>query len=201
MLPGWEANNSICILFAHNHTNRDGVRWVESFAPTRDGVKTPALEVTWWPRPEFSEVFSVRGRLDSGEEKLSTGAMYLDSSDLELAHDTWLVNYNETLRPDSEQLVGVVFPLVGVPPGATIKSARCVFVIDEVNPPASTSEESLIIYGESSGNAAAPSGSLGDLSARPSTAAKVGWAPEISVVVGDELRTADISSIVQACAH
>ena len=34
--------------------------------------------------------FSVGSKLDSGEELSTTGGMYLDSSDLELMHDTWL---------------------------------------------------------------------------------------------------------------
>eukprot|EP00966_Prymnesium_polylepis_P178122 4124760-Prymnesium_polylepis.1 len=123
--------------------------------------------------------------------------MYLDSSDLELLHDMWLVSDVEAERANAEQLVGVVYPSVGVPAGATIKSASCLFVIDEVNPPASSESLVISIYGERTANALAPSASVRDLSRRPATAAKVGWAPAASVVVGDALRSADISSIVQ----
>eukprot|EP00966_Prymnesium_polylepis_P204464 4736878-Prymnesium_polylepis.1 len=85
-------------------------------------------------RPAFANVFSVSGRADSGEEQLSTGLMYVTSSDLELVHDEWLAGYNQSQRAGMEQLVAVVFPMVDIPAGATVESARCLFVIDEVKP-------------------------------------------------------------------
>ena len=53
-MPGWANGNSLAILFQHNHTHRDGQRWVEAFSPTRNGVSTPALEVTWSPALDSS---------------------------------------------------------------------------------------------------------------------------------------------------
>jgi hypothetical protein len=97
-IPEWKANNSLAILFVHNDTSRAGVRWLEAFSPTREGVATPALEVTWTPKPVFTGVFSVTGRADSGEEQVTTGMMYLTSSDLELSHDTWLTSHNNSQR-------------------------------------------------------------------------------------------------------
>ncbi|KAL1499616.1 hypothetical protein AB1Y20_011815 [Prymnesium parvum] len=145
---------------------------------------------------ELSRTFRVHSLEDSGEEWLHNGAMYLVSSDLEFSHDLWLVQYNESLRQTSEQLVGVVFPSVDVPPGATITSARCEFVVDEVE--ASSSEAlSLLVYGERSAHAAKPAPELRDLSRRAPTAARVAWQPEISVQVGVSLFTSDLSPIVQ----
>ena len=63
------------------------------------------VEITAGGNVFKSDVFSVAGRLDSGEEQLSTGMMYLDSSDIEFAHDEWLVNNNATQRADGEQVV------------------------------------------------------------------------------------------------
>jgi hypothetical protein len=47
--------------------------------------------------------------------------MKISSSDLELMRDG-----------EKEQLVGIVFPSVSVPPGSTIASATVVFEVDEV---------------------------------------------------------------------
>ena len=122
-LPGWEANNSVAILFRHNHTDIAGARWVESFSPTREGVNTPALELTWTEPPKYSQTFSVTSRLDSGEEQLSTGMMYLDSSDLELCTDG-----------TSDQLVGLSFRGVALTAAdaASLSNTRIWFDVDEV---------------------------------------------------------------------
>eukprot|EP00966_Prymnesium_polylepis_P202706 4696307-Prymnesium_polylepis.1 len=117
--------------------------------------------------------------------------MYLDSSDIELMHDTWITpEWSE-----AEQVVGITFPGVDVPPWAQITSARVLFVVDEVRERVTTSF-SIVIHGEAAANAALPSESSYDLSSRPLTAANATWQPAASAVVGEDLRTADVSAIV-----
>ena len=60
---------------------------------------------------------------DDAEESVSSGAMSLTSSDLELIYD-----YSTSAN---EQVVGMRFQDVAVPPGATIISAYIEFESDE----------------------------------------------------------------------
>jgi hypothetical protein len=92
-MDGWQAGNSMCILFAH--TEGAGVRWVESYAtiPGSD-VASPALQYSYavagGGSASTSAQFSVASLLDGGEEDVggdTDGQMYLDSSDYELMHD------------------------------------------------------------------------------------------------------------------
>lgn len=136
--------------------------------------------------------FSVSGLHDSAEEQLTTGSMRVNSSALALVHSPLLAGYN-----DSQLLVGVVFPSVGVPRGAKITRVHCWFVIDDVRP-GSDAEMNLLIYGERTGNAARPSSEPADLSSRPHTSAAVEWAPNRSLGVNDSLRTVDVSPVLQA---
>merc|ERR550514_1427986 len=102
-----------------------------------------------------------------------------------------------TGRPDgSEQVVGITFPSVDLPPGALMLSANVLFDVDEVRPGQSDQSVTVSIYGEANVNAAAPSTTAFDLSSRTPTAANVMWQPEPSANVHDEMTTPDIKSIV-----
>jgi hypothetical protein len=79
--------------------------------------------------------FSVTGREDGGEETVSTGTMYIGSSDYEIMAD------------GSEQVVGIRFPDVAVSPGASIASAYVLFKVDEVNSGQSDQPCTVNIYG------------------------------------------------------
>ena len=69
-----------------------------------------------------SEVYSISNPLDSAEQDVGEGTMYLDSSDLELMHD----------GADSEQIVAIVFPSVTIASGAMVTAAQVMFLVDEV---------------------------------------------------------------------
>ena len=56
----------------------------------------------------------------------------------------------------NEQVVGVIFPSVGVPSGAFITEARVIFDVDEVRPGMSDKSVTVNIYGEANTNPAAP---------------------------------------------
>ena len=129
-------------------------------------------------------VSSVTSRADSAEEN-SDGSMYLTSSDLELMHDG-----------GRKQLVGVVFPAVGVSKKCDVKKARIVFDVDEVKD-ASKKDVTIKIFGEKNAAPKRPSSSAKDLSNRTPTTASVTWKPQASQAVHEELVTADISDIVK----
>jgi hypothetical protein len=110
-----------------------------------------------------SEVYSISNPLDSAEQDVGEGTMYLDSSDLELMHD----------GADSEQIVAIVFPSVTIASGAMVTAAQVMFLVDEVRPDQSDVDVTINIYGELSGNPAAPSTTANDASDRTPTAASV----------------------------
>ncbi len=132
----------------------------------------------------FPVTASVNSRQDSAKESVHSGVMNLASSDLELMHD------------GEEQVVGIVFPSVNVPPGASITSAQVLFDIDEVRPGQSDLPVTITIYGEASPAANAISTEDFDLTARLPTASSVIWQPEPSVDVHGDLLTPDISTII-----
>jgi len=184
-LPGWTPGNPMGILFGH--VTGTGSRWVESFS-TNNGIDTPALTVTYSASDmrtnAIDELYSVTGRPDGAEEGVPTGSMYLTSSDYEMVHDG-----------SAEQVVGLVFPAVNVPPGATVTAANVIFDVDEVRPGASDADVTISIYGQV-GPAAAVTETRYDLTARPATASSVIWQPEPSVGEHDDLLTPDISAVV-----
>ncbi|NIP83206.1 MAG: hypothetical protein GWM90_29835, partial [Gemmatimonadetes bacterium] len=96
---------------------------------------------------------------DDAEEEVSSGAMDLTSSDLELGVEK------------APQRVGLRFPGVTVPQGAWILGASVRFTVDEVSAGAS----SLELRGELSPNASTYTSGSGDIGARPTTSAVVGW--------------------------
>jgi type IV pilus assembly protein PilY1 len=189
-LPAWSAGNSMGIMFGH--VSGAGVRWVESSQANAAGIMTPALSVTYsvggGGGATTDGVFTVGSPLDSGEEEIVPGTMYLDSSDLELMHD----------GEDTQQIVGVVFPGVTVPQGSSVTRASVVFEVDEVRPGQSDADVTISIYGEA-GPAAAISTANFDLSSRTPTSESVTWQPEPTTAAsetGASLETPDISTVV-----
>jgi hypothetical protein len=121
---------------------------------------------------------------DDAEQSLA-GSMSLTSSDLELVTDGSTV-----------QLVGLRFPSLGVPPGATIIEAFVQFQVDE----ASTSASSLLVQGQAADTALAFTSASGNLGSRPRTTASVAWSPPTwpsTGAAGPEQRTPDLRDVVQ----
>lgn len=130
---------------------------------------------------------------DDAEERGSDagsnpGAMYLNSSDLELVRDG---------SSRGNQWVGMVFRNLNIPQGATITSAYVQFTTDETN----SGTTNLTIRGENTNSAAAFSSSSYNISSRSFTSASVSWnnvAAWSSVgEAGTNQRTPNLSSIVQ----
>ncbi len=127
----------------------------------------------------------VSGSRDDAEEMVGNGEVTRTSTDLEFGQDG---------SPSAQQLVGMRFIGVGIPNGATIRSAYLEWTVDEPDSIAT----SLLFQGEASPNPAPFSVTVGNLSSRPRGAASVSW-PSVPAwtVVGQVQRSPDLSAIVQ----
>jgi hypothetical protein len=120
---------------------------------------------------------------DDAEERPGRAAN-LDSSDLELVFDK------------ADQVVGMRFTSVPLPPGATVETAYVQFQVDA----ASTGPTSLTIAAEARDDAPAFAAAPGDLADRPRTQARVPWIPEPWPAVGAAgaaQRTPNIAAVVR----
>jgi len=114
-----------------------------------------------------------------------TGAVKLNSADLEL-----------TLDGSVTQIIGLRFPGVAIPQGATIVSASVQFTADEVR----TGPIALTLHGEAADHSAPFDGTAFGVSGRPPTTASVAWSPPDWTTVGaagEAERTPDLSAVVQ----
>ncbi len=119
---------------------------------------------------------------DDVEQVASSGAMRLTSSDLEFVADGADV-----------QLVGLRFPNVDVPQGATLQEAWLELQVDEVT----TGAASLRIEGQDADDAQPFTTAADNLAARPRTSAAVVWSPPDWPAVGAKQQTPDLRSVVQ----
>jgi len=113
--------------------------------------------------------------------------MYLNSSDLELVYDR---SYT------GNQIIGLRFTNITLPPGATITNAYVQFTTDEVR---NTSGNKLI-RAESTNNSAPYTNQKRNLSDRPRTQSVVAWTPPSWDLVGESgsaQRTTNIAPIIQ----
>ena len=128
---------------------------------------------------------------DDAEERVSDGAMYLESSDLELINDD---DYQE-----DDQVVGIRFQNITIPAGSTITTAYIQFTglnPDEDN----TNSADLTIKGEKSTDSTAFSTTDHDISNRTTTSASVSsWQPSnwSDGDRGADQQTPELKSIVQ----
>jgi hypothetical protein len=121
---------------------------------------------------------------DDAEERVS-GGVALTSSDLEFVFDS-----------GGDQIVGMRFNGINIPPGAIITNAYIQFQVEGTN----TVATSLTIQGEDADNAATFISSSWNISSRPRTAAAVSWSPPPWNTIGEaglDQRTPDIASVIQ----
>lgn len=122
---------------------------------------------------------------DDVEQRLS-GGMDLTSSDLELTTDG-----------TTQQVVGLRFPGLAIPAGATVTNAYVQFQVDEV----STGAASLTIRAEAADNAPTYQTTSGNVTSRATTAASVAWSPPDWTTTGQAAagqRTPNLAALVQA---
>jgi PKD repeat protein len=120
---------------------------------------------------------------DDVEENLA-GAMYINSSDLELGNDP---EFN------GDQAVGLRFQNVTIPQGATITAAYLEFETDE----SGSSLTTVTIAAEASNNASAFTSSNYNLTGRPTTLASVGWNIPVWDTINQKHPSPDLSTMVQ----
>ena len=127
---------------------------------------------------------------DDAEEGES-GALYVNSSDLELVYDTFSNQFNQT--------IGIRFQDIKLPSQATINNAYIQFTVDEDD--ADQDPTNLIIHGENTGSALAFEGMNNNITSRALTNSQVAWnnVPIWDVVgeSGVNQQTPDISPIIQ----
>ena len=123
---------------------------------------------------------------DDAEQSVSSGSVQLSSSDLELTTDG-----------STQQIVGVRFGGLQVPPGATITNAYVQFRTDET----STGASNLTIRAENVDNAPTYTAATNNIANRATTAATIAWAPPDWTVAGEAglaQRTPNLAALVQA---
>ncbi len=137
---------------------------------------TTAGAITLESRPAVSS--------DDAEEGPS-GSVNLTSSDLELVVDG-----------TSTQTVGIRWPAVTIPAGATVTAAYIQFATDE----AQSEATNLVIRGLAADNAPTFATTSANVSSRVRTTASVGWAPLGWSTVGQagaNQRTPDLANVIQ----
>ena len=116
-------------------------------------------------------------------EEFATGNMYLNSTDLELIHDT------------TDQTVGMRWTALAIPPGATITAAYIQFASKE----AQSDVTALTLRAQAADNPLAFGSANLDISSRPRTTAAATWSPVAWLVgeIGANQRTSDLSAVIQ----
>ena len=134
--------------------------------------------------------FSVRvnSSTDDAEEEATSGAMYDNSSDLELVYDDFVTD---------NQLIGMRFTNVTIPQGAIITRAYIQFQVDETkaNDPCN-----LYIFQENNLTPTTYNTTSGNISGRTYLMDSVAWNPDTWAALGDQgpaQATSDISRLVQ----
>jgi hypothetical protein len=129
---------------------------------------------------------------DDAEESLEAanlGVVNIDSTDIELAVDG---------PPEPRQWVGLRFPNLSIPQGATINSASIQFTVDTTDTEPDTD---VMIFGELAPNSVTFAEVNNDISGRPRTSSSVLWndIPVWTTVgaAGPDQRTPNLASIIQ----
>lgn len=151
---------------------------------SRAGVVIDSYTIGGTTRPPPLNI-RVAQSSDDVEERVSDGAMYVTSSDLELTNDA---GYR------GPQVVGLRFQNLAVPPGAQITSAYIEFVTDEVD----SEPTSLVFHGQAAADAPAFTSTDYGISSLATTTASVAW-DDVPAwdAAGEAHQTPDLSPIVQ----
>lgn len=140
---------------------------------------------------QAQNTFSVRvnSSTDDAEQEAGSGAMYTNSSDLEMSYDSFVTD---------DQLVGMRFTGVSIPAGATIVNAYIQFEVDELkaNDPCV-----LQVFVEDNVNPSTYTTSTGNISSRSYISDSVQWNPGTWVAVDDQgpaQRTPNLKPLVDS---
>jgi hypothetical protein len=199
--PGWASGNALALIATGSGRRvaeaRDGslsgapklhVEYVAGgpTTPTTSTTVTPATSTTTTTQPGGVTSVNVRVAASADDaEEAPSGKVSLTSSDLELVTDTGAV-----------QTVGMRFPGAAIPRGAIIVAAHVQLQVDEPTTVATTVQ----IRGQASGEAAAFTTALRNVSARPRTTAAVSWSPPAwptTGAAGQDQRTPSLVGVIQ----
>ena len=177
--PGWAAGNSIVFLISGT-----GHRTADAFDdPGGFPARLTLHYIMSAPVQTVSATITASG--DDAEQS-SAGAVTLDSTDLELVNDGAL----------GDQIVGLRFDGIALPPGALVTGADIQFTADE----AQSESTALTLRVEAGANADAFTIDANDLGARPMTVASIAWSPLAWAAPGERgplQRTPDLGSLVR----
>jgi hypothetical protein len=156
--PGWASGNALVFLISGT-----GHRTANSFNGA--SASAPRLTIRYTtPPPLMILTAAINGSANDAEQSAS-GAVVLDSSDLELVEDSGTVAGIQT--------IGLRFENVTLPVGGVIERATIQFTADEAQTEATT----LSIRAQAAANATIFSATANNLTARSRTAASVVWSP------------------------
>jgi hypothetical protein len=156
-----------------------------------DDAGATAADTTTITVVPYGQQLTVSVRIASSSDDIEQGedgSMYLDSSDLELAYDSW--------NSQNYQLVGMRFLDINIPQGATIVDASIQFACDET----SSGSVSLTIQGQAADDAVGFSTTDNDAGNRTKTTAQVSWSPAAWDTVGeagDDQLTPNLAAVIQ----
>ncbi len=176
--PGWAGGNGIAFLITGT-----GHRTADSADKAGGNPARLTLHYTT-PTPLLTVQASVSSSANDAEQAAS-GAVTLNSSDLELVNDGAAGN----------QIVGLSFEKLPIPAGARIASASLQFSADE----AQSEATALTLRAQAADHAPIFTTNANNLGARPLTAASVAWAPAAWANIGERgplQRTPDLSALV-----
>ncbi len=131
-----------------------------------------------------TETSRISDGMSDVEEDPADGSIYAGSSDIELVYD------------NGNQIIGLRFSGLNIPPGETIDSAFIQFTVDEV----SSGACALSIRGHNDDNSTPFTTMAKNVSSRVTTSAEVTWEPPVWLTVGmagEDQKTPDLSPIIQ----
>jgi hypothetical protein len=175
---GWNAGNALAFLITGT-----GHRTAES-ADKAGGFSARLTIGYTTPTPLLTVTATVNSSANDAEQS-AAGVISLNSSDLELVNDGAL----------GDQVVGLRFENLALPPGAVIESASIQLAADE----AQSEITSLSLRAQAADSAPIFTTNANNLSTRPLTAASVPWSPAAWNSIderGTSQRTPDLSALV-----
>lgn len=161
---------------------------IKAIAKDNEGNETTSEEITIYVGSISETITSiVSGTNDDAEEHQSSGAMYMNSSDLELVYDG---------TSKGNQHIGMLFRNLTIPTNATITNAYIQFTTDETNSGAT----SLAIKVQDASNASDITTQSYNITSRSYYNQSVAWSPSEWNSVGASgaaQRTPDLKALVQ----
>ncbi len=167
-------------LLAGSFTQKILDNWKSTTVQKIESVR-PGAAPLFFPPPSSVSV-RVGSSSDDAEQNLASGAVSLNSTDLELAVDV-----------AASQLVGLRFNNIAIPKGAMITSAYVEFETDV----AWNTACNLNIQGQAADNPTTFTLGVNNLSSRSKTAASVAWSPAAWNTLNEKHQTPSLTSIVQ----